>query len=65
MKAASARSYNLGTQVTGEYDHLVPLELGRAPDDPRNLCLEPGSIPNPKDTVENKLNDAVCSGLIR
>ncbi|MCO6004598.1 hypothetical protein NE236_06360 [Actinoallomurus purpureus] len=64
MKAKSARSYSLGRDVAGEYDHLVPLELGGAPDDPRNLWVEPGHIPNPKDAVEHKLNDAVCSGLV-
>ena len=64
MKAESARSYSLPTGETGEYDHLVSLELGGAPDDPRNLWVEPGKIPNPKDAVENKLSEAVCSGLI-
>ena len=59
MKAASARSYNLPRSLKGEYDHLVSLELGGAPDDPRNLWVEPGRIPNPKDAVENKLNEAV------
>jgi hypothetical protein len=42
----------------------VSLELGGAPDDPRNLWVQPGTIPKPKDAVENKLNQAVCSGLI-
>ncbi|GDY28780.1 hypothetical protein [Gandjariella thermophila] len=64
MKAQSARSYGLSQSEHGEYDHLVSLELGGAPDDPRNLWVEPGSIPNPKDAVENKLNEAVCSNLI-
>jgi hypothetical protein len=64
MKAESARSYGLAPSEKGEYDHLVSLELGGAPDDPRNLWVEPGSIPNPKDAVENKLSDAVCSGLV-
>jgi hypothetical protein len=59
MKAESARSYGVARDVRGEYDHLVSLELGGAPDDPRNLWFEPGSIPNPKDAVENKMNDAV------
>lgn len=63
MKQQSALSYRLGEEK-GEYDHLISLELGGAPDDPRNLWVEPGPIPNPKDTVENKLNQAVCSGLI-
>jgi hypothetical protein len=64
MKAASARSSNIAPGEKAEYEHLVSLELGGAPDDPRNLWVEPGTIPNPKDAVENKLNQAVCSGLI-
>lgn len=64
MKAKSARSYALSRSEQGEYDHLVPLELGGAPDDPRNLWVEVGHIPNPKDAVEHKMNDAVCSGLV-
>jgi hypothetical protein len=64
MKIASAKSYSLPTGEKSEYDHLVSLELGGAPDDPRNLWVEPGEIPNPKDAVENALNRAVCSGLI-
>jgi hypothetical protein len=47
--------------VHGELDHLVPLELGGA-NDAANLWVEAGSIPNPKDRVENALNDAVCAG---
>ena len=43
-----------------EYDHFVPLELGGATNDPRNLWPEPGASPNPKDAVENYLNRAVC-----
>ena len=39
MKAASARSYNQAPGDKGEYDHLVSLELGGAPDDPRNLWV--------------------------
>ena len=57
-------AYGLATTTRGELDHLVSLELGGAPDDPRNLWVEPGSIPNPKDAVENKLNRAVCAGLL-
>lgn len=48
-----------------EEDHLVSLELGGAPDDPRNLWPEPGASPNPKDKVENALNKAVCSGRVQ
>lgn len=64
MKKQSDLSYGLSTSTAGEYDHLVSLELGGAPDDPRNLWVQPGSIPNPKDTIENRLADAVCAGLI-
>jgi hypothetical protein len=45
-----------------EYDHFVPLELGGATNDPRNLWPEPGASPNPKDTVEDELNRKVCDG---
>ena len=64
MKRESDQSYGLSTSTSGEYDHLISLELGGAPDDPRNLWIEPGKIPNPKDTVENRLSAAVCSNLI-
>ena len=45
-----------------EYDHLVPLELGGATNDSRNLWPEPGASPNPKDVVEDELNREVCDG---
>ena len=47
-----------------EEDHLISLELGGDPTDPKNLWPEPGASPNPKDKVENFLHDAVCSGRI-
>lgn len=50
--------------VSGELDHLVPLELGGA-NDARNLWVEVGPIPNAKDTVEDALNHAVCDGQVR
>jgi len=49
--------------VAGELDHLVPLELGGA-NDLSNLWVEAGSIPNPKDEVENRLHDMVCAGQV-
>jgi len=64
IKSEIDRAYGLSTSTQGELDHEVSLELGGAPSDPRNLWVEPGKIPNPKDAVENKLNQAVCSGLI-
>ena len=47
-----------------EYDHLVPLELGGATNDGRNLWPEPGATPNPKDAVEDTLNREVCDGTM-
>jgi hypothetical protein len=43
-----------------EYDHFIPLELGGATNDPRNLWPEPGASPNAKDSVEYELNRKVC-----
>lgn len=63
MKKLSAASYGI-TGVAGEYDHLISLELGGDPLDPRNLWVEPGPIPNPKDSVENTLKAAICAGLV-
>lgn len=45
----------------GEYDHLIPLELGGS-NSLSNLWPEQGKIPNPKDAVEDALHEAVCSG---
>jgi hypothetical protein len=50
-----------------EEDHLVPLELGGAPRDPRNLWPEPHAGAKnaySKDSVENKLKTAVCAGQV-
>jgi hypothetical protein len=60
-KAASLAAYgDRGSPGGYEYDHLVPLELGGARNDPRNLWPEPGGIPNPKDAIENALRAEVC-----
>ncbi len=61
-KKIVAVAYNV-EGVEGEYDHLIPLELGGA-NDVRNLWLEPGKMPNPKDTIENRLKKLVCDGKI-
>ena len=64
-KRANADAYGYpGALSDAEYDHLVPLELGGDPNDPRNLWVEPGASPNPKDTVELQLHDLVCSGAV-
>ncbi|MFD6159798.1 hypothetical protein ACFWF7_35855 [Nocardia sp. NPDC060256] len=64
-KKDSARGYSYtGSLADAEFDHLVPLELGGDPNDPRNLWIEPGRSTNPKDRVENTLHERVCSGAV-
>ncbi|MCW2655297.1 MAG: hypothetical protein JWR32_6273 [Mycobacterium sp.] len=64
-KQANAAAYGDTGSLSGmEYDHLVPLELGGDPNDPRNLWVEPGASPNQKDGVESKLHDLVCGGRV-
>lgn len=55
--------HTLNPASYGEYDHLIPLELGGS-NNPDNLWPEKGKIPNPKDTIENVLHSAVCSGKL-
>ena len=45
--------------TVSELDHLISLELGGA-NDATNLWPELGTIPNPKDSVENALAKWVC-----
>ena len=47
----------------GEYDHLIPLELGGS-NNADNLWPEAGKIPNPKDAIENAIHEAVCAGRV-
>jgi len=50
-----------------EEDHLIPLELGGHPTDPRNLWPQARSGPDAavkKDGVENSLHSKVCAGLV-
>ncbi|WP_411123719.1 hypothetical protein [Streptomyces sp. x-19] len=70
-KTANAASYGYtGPLHDAEYDHLISLQLGGDPNDPRNIWVEPpspghrpGAGPNnPKDGVENKLKAAICAG---
>lgn len=64
-KRASLAAYgDFGPLRSYEYDHLIPLALGGATNDPRNLWPEPGASPNPKDAVELFLREEVCSGRI-
>ena len=64
-KLASMRAYgDSGSPHAYEYDHLISLELGGAPNDLKNLWPEPGASPNPKDLLENRLHKLVCNGTL-
>jgi hypothetical protein len=56
-------AYDVPGSAKGEFDHLVPLDLGGS-NDITNLWPEVGKIPNPKDKVEDALNHAVCDGRV-
>jgi hypothetical protein len=45
-------------------DHLISLELGGDPTDPRNLWPEPYPRATAVDQIENDLNARVCSGAL-
>ena len=61
LKVAQLRAYGeAGPLHVYEEDHLIPLDLGGAAADPRNLWPEPGPSPNPKDRVEDAARRAVC-----
>jgi hypothetical protein len=57
-------AYGTPTSEATELDHLVSLELGGS-NDATNLWPESPPSPNPKDTVENALNAAVCDGRVK
>ena len=62
LKARQMAAYGDTAPISKyEEDHLVSLELGGAPSDPRNLWPEYGASPNPKDRVENAARAAVCA----
>ena len=45
-------------------DHLISLELGGDPTDPRNLWPEPYPRAADVDRIENELNAQVCGGSL-
>lgn len=51
-----------GSPSDYQEDHLISLELGGDPTDPKNLWPEPRPRAEKVDGIENDLNDAICSG---
>ena len=65
LKREQMRDYGVsGSPSAYQEDHLISLELGGHPTDPRNLWPEPYPRAAKVDAIENELNDKVCSGEI-
>jgi hypothetical protein len=59
------RAYRaVGPASAFQEDHLISLELGGHPTDPRNLWPEPYPRAAHVDMIENDLNAQVCSGSL-
>jgi hypothetical protein len=65
LKLRQMRAYGeSGPPSAFQEDHLISLELGGHPTDPRNLWPEPYPRASHVDTIENELNAQVCSGAL-
>jgi len=75
LKVQQIAEYGYSDTKTSSYeeDHLISLELGGAPSDPRNLWPEPYTVTladgratgaHTKDAFETKLKSEVCAGTI-
>jgi hypothetical protein len=65
LKLKQMRAYGERGPLSGyQEDHLISLELGGDPVDPRNLWPEPYPRASDVDQVENELNAEVCSGKL-
>ena len=63
LKRRQMREYGVGGSPSDyQEDHLISLELGGNPTDPRNLWPEPIERARKVDQTENELNAKVCSG---
>jgi hypothetical protein len=65
LKVKQMRAYReLGSPAVYQEDHLISLELGGDPTDPRNLWPEPYPRAAQVDQIEDDLNAKVCSGAL-
>jgi hypothetical protein len=65
LKVKQMREYGVGGSLSNyQEDHLISLELGGHPTDPRNLWPEPYPRASDVDSIENELNAKVCSGTL-
>lgn len=65
LKRKQLRQYGMrGPPSAFQEDHLISLELGGSPADPRNLWPEPYPRASAVDRIENDLNRRVCTGSL-
>jgi hypothetical protein len=65
LKLRQMRAYGETGSPSGfQEDHLISLELGGHPTDPRNLWPEPYPRAAQVDAIENELNAQVCGGSL-
>ncbi len=65
LKARQLVQYRVhGPLSAFQEDHLISLELGGNPTDPRNLWPEPYPRAAAVDRIENELNHSVCTGSL-
>ena len=65
LKVRQMRQYGeRGSLSDYQEDHLISLELGGDPTDPRNLWPEPYPRAAHVDAIENELNRQVCDGSL-
>ena len=65
LKRKQMREYGeRGPPSAYQEDHLISLELGGDPTDPRNLWPEPYPRAGEVDQIENELNAEVCAGSL-
>ena len=65
LKVRQMGEYRVGgSRSDYQEDHLISLELGGHPTDPRNLWPEPYPRAAAVDRIENELNHRVCAGSL-
>ncbi len=65
LKRKQMRQYGeTGPMSDYQEDHLISLEMGGNPTDPRNLWPEPYPRAAQMDQIENQLNAEICDGQL-
>ena len=65
LKRKQMRQYGeTGSMSDYQEDHLISLEMGGNPTDPRNLWPEPYPRAAEMDKIENELNSEICDGKL-